>query len=65
MKKGWIQLKQNGALEDIAPKTLANQVYMDDNQTQTVKQAIEEIGNNATAGGTTPRAVTSVAGYHC
>ena len=45
MKKVWIQSNDSGAYEDIAPKTLADQVYMDDTQTQTVLQAIQGLNS--------------------
>lgn len=43
MKRGWIQTNENGAHEDVAPSTLADQVYMDEAQTVTVKEAIEQL----------------------
>lgn len=46
MKQGWIQSNTNGVYEDVAPKTLADLVYVDDTQIRTVKQALDDLGSN-------------------
>ena len=40
MKQGWIQVNSNNTQEPLAPKTMADMVYMDDSQSQSVKDAI-------------------------
>lgn len=40
MKQGWIQVNSNDIQEPLAPKTMADMVYMDDPQSQSVKDAI-------------------------
>jgi len=40
MKQGWIQANENGIYEDMAPKTLADLVYLDNTHTETVKHAL-------------------------
>ena len=40
MKQGWIQVNNNNAQEPLAPKTMADMVYMDETQSQSVKDAI-------------------------
>lgn len=42
MKQGWIQVKNNGAQEQLAPKSMADMVYVDEAQTKTVKAALAE-----------------------
>ena len=41
MKQGWIQVESGGIQEELAPKTLAGMVYMDETQEKSVKDAIE------------------------
>lgn len=53
MKKGWIQANESGAYENVAPKTLADLVYMDEAQTRTVKQALQSSGGGNVTGSTT------------
>ncbi len=40
MKQGWIQVNSNNTQEPLAPKTLADMVYMDESQSQTVRDSI-------------------------
>lgn len=40
MKQGWIQVTNNNTQEPLAPKTMADMVFMDDPQTESVKDAI-------------------------
>lgn len=40
MKQGWIQVNSNNTQEPLAPKTMADMVYMDEAQSQSVKDAI-------------------------
>lgn len=40
MKQGWIQVNSNNTQEPLAPKTMADMVYMDESQSQSVKDAI-------------------------
>lgn len=40
MKQGWIQVTSNNTQEPLAPKTMADMVYMDDPQSESVKDAI-------------------------
>ncbi len=40
MKQGWIQVNSNNTQEPLAPKTMADMVYMDETQSQSVKDAI-------------------------
>ena len=40
MKQGWIQVTTNNTQEDLSPKTLADMVYMDSTEDETVKDAI-------------------------
>lgn len=40
MKQGWIQVTSNNVQEPLAPKTMADMVYMDDPQSESVKDAI-------------------------
>ncbi|MEA5015625.1 MAG: hypothetical protein VB099_13800 [Candidatus Limiplasma sp.] len=40
MKQGWIQVDNQGTQEGLAPKTMADMVYMDDSQSGSVKDAI-------------------------
>ena len=47
MKQGWIQTKDGTTNENFAPRTLAQLVYMDENQSQTVKQAVESMGTGS------------------
>jgi hypothetical protein len=42
MKHGWIQVNNGGVQEELAPMTLAEDVYMDTTKTKTVKQALAE-----------------------
>ena len=44
MKQGWIQATTNNTQEDLSPKTLADTVYMDETETQTIKDAITTLG---------------------
>ena len=44
MKQGWIQTTTNNAQEDLSPKTLADTVYLDETEEQTVKDAITNTG---------------------
>ena len=41
MKQGWIQVTSNNTQEPLAPKTMADMVYMDDPQSESVKDAIQ------------------------
>ena len=41
MKQGWIQVTNNNTQETLAPKTMADMVYMDEAQSQSVKEAIQ------------------------
>lgn len=40
MKQGWIQVNSNNTQEPLAPKTMADMVYMDESQSQSVKDAV-------------------------
>ena len=40
MKQGWIQVNNNNTQEPLAPKTMADMVYMDESQSQSVKEAL-------------------------
>ena len=40
MKQGWIQVTSNNTQEALAPKTMADMVYMDNPQSESVKDAI-------------------------
>lgn len=40
MKQGWIQVTSDNIQEPMAPKTMADMVYMDNQQSETVKNAI-------------------------
>ena len=42
MKQGWIQATTNNTQEDLAPKTLADMVYMDETEEQTIKDVIAD-----------------------
>jgi len=43
MLQGWIQVDtNNGPQESLAPKTMADMVYMDETQSQTIKDALSE-----------------------
>lgn len=42
MKQGWIQVDNQGTQEPLAPKTMADMVYMDATQSKTVKDALTE-----------------------
>jgi len=42
MKQGWIQVDNNGTTEPLAPKTMADMVYVDGTQSKTVKDALDE-----------------------
>ena len=40
MKQGWIQVNNNGTKEPLAPKTMADMVYVDEMKSQTVEDAL-------------------------
>jgi len=40
MKQGWIQVTSDNVQEPMAPKTMADMVYMDSQQSETVKSAM-------------------------
>ncbi len=42
MKQGWIQIENGETREALAPKTMADMVYVDEAQTKTVKEALAE-----------------------
>ncbi len=42
MKQGWIQVETDGTKEPLAPKTIADMVYVDESQEKTVKEALAE-----------------------
>lgn len=42
MKQGWIQVDSNGGKEELAPKTMADLVYVDEAREKTVKDALAE-----------------------
>lgn len=42
MKQGWIQVDSNGGKEELAPKTMADLVYVDEGRKTTVKDALAE-----------------------
>lgn len=43
MKQGWIQVNNNGIKDPLAPKSMADMVYVDEPQSQTVKDALSEV----------------------
>lgn len=61
MKKGWIQANENGIHDDVAPNTLADQVYMDETQTVTVKEVLEQVRQGVPPGGVTPETIVQLA----
>ena len=40
MKQGWIQATTNNTQEDLSPKVLADTVYMDETEAETIKEAL-------------------------
>ena len=46
MKQGWIQVEDNGTQEPLAPKTMADMVYMDETESRTVKDALGGFGGS-------------------
>ena len=45
MKQGWIRVEDNGTQEPLAPKTMADMVYMDGTQSETVQDFLEAMAS--------------------
>jgi len=43
MKQGWILVENNGTQENLAPKTMADMVYVDNTLSMTVQDALNEV----------------------